>query len=271
MRSFSRLIPLVFGLYLVSVAYCDEPKEAPPKELPVPGETFLVGDAPAFIMWPEKSLRVTPQPWVWYAPTLPGLPDKAEQWMHEQFTAAGIAVAGIDVGESYGSPAGREKYTALYKELTERRGFSKKPVLLCRSRGGLMVLNWSVEHPELVGGIAGIYPVFNYRSYPGLAGAAPAYGVTPEQLDSQSATMNPVERVEPLARAKVPVFLIHGDMDVTVPIEKNSSELLRRYREAGAEKSVQLIVAAGQGHNYWEGFFKCRELVDFVVRESKRK
>jgi hypothetical protein len=37
---------------------------------------------------------------VWYAPTLPSLPEARENWMFERFLAAGIAVAGVDVGES---------------------------------------------------------------------------------------------------------------------------------------------------------------------------
>ena len=54
---------------------------------------------PAFILWPEESKRSKPQPWVCYAPTLAGYPDSHEKWMHEQFLAAGVAVAGIDVGD----------------------------------------------------------------------------------------------------------------------------------------------------------------------------
>ena len=38
-----------------------------------------------------------------------------------QFLENGIAIAGVDVGESYGSPAGRALYSALYEELTGRR------------------------------------------------------------------------------------------------------------------------------------------------------
>ena len=33
-------------------------------------------------------------------------------------------VAGIDIGESYGSPKGRQLFTAFHKELTEKRGFA---------------------------------------------------------------------------------------------------------------------------------------------------
>lgn len=50
--------------------------------------------------------------------------------MFERFLAAGIAVAGVDVGESYGSPQGRSHFTASYQELIGERVFSRKPVLL---------------------------------------------------------------------------------------------------------------------------------------------
>ncbi len=128
----------------------------------------------------------TPQPWIFYAPTSP-YPDSHEKWMHERFLDAGVAVAGIDVGEAYGSPKGRALFTALYRELTEKRGFATKPCLLGRSRGGLWVTSWAVENPEKVAGIAGIYPVFDLRTYPGLATAAPAFGLTPEALGRGSA------------------------------------------------------------------------------------
>jgi hypothetical protein len=32
---------------------------------------------------------------------------------------------------------------------------------------------------------------------------------------------------------------------------------------------VKLIVAKGQGHNFWEGFFRCQELVDFAIARAK--
>ena len=132
-------------------------------------ENFTIAGCKAFVLEPPKAAkRSGPMPWVWYAPTLPGLPGKFENWMFERFHRAGIAIAGIDVGESYGNPKGRAAYQKLFDELTKKRGYSKKPVLLARSRGGLMLYNWAVEHPESVGGIAGIYPVCNIASYPGI-------------------------------------------------------------------------------------------------------
>jgi pimeloyl-ACP methyl ester carboxylesterase len=220
-------------------------------------------------MMPAENLRRKPQPWIWYAPTLPGLPDVHEKWMHEKFIAAGIAVAGVDVGESYGGPQGRALFTDFYQDMTEQRGFAARPVLLGRSRGGLMICSWAVEHPEAVAGIAGIYPVFDFRTYPGLEKAAPAYGMTGKELGERSAENNPIERLAPLAKASVPAFLIHGDIDTLVPLKENSAEFARRYEVAGAGKSVKLVVAKDQGHNYWEGFFRCQELVDFAIERAR--
>jgi alpha-beta hydrolase superfamily lysophospholipase len=242
---------------------------APVKKLILPGESFLVAERPVFILWPAEERRSKPQPWVLYAPTLPGYPGEHEKWMHEQLLAAGVAVAGIDVGEGYGSPRARAAFDALYAELVEKRGFAKKPCLLGRSRGGLWVTSWAGAHPEKVAGIAGIYPVFDLRSYPGLANAAPAYGLKPADLEAQLAEHNPIERAAVLAKAKVPVCIIHGDIDAVVPLKQNSAELAARYAAAGEEGSVQLIVAKGQGHNFWQGFFRCQELIDFTIARAK--
>ena len=247
----------------------DLPGAKPVKELILPGESFLVEGRPAFVLLPAEEKRTKPQPWVLYAPTLPGLPDRHEKWMHERFLEAGVAVAGIDVGEAYGSPKGRELFTALYKELTSRRGFTPRPCLLGRSRGGLWVTNWAADNPDKVAGLAGVYPVFDMRSYPGLAKAAPAYGLTLKKLEARLGEFNPIERVGVLAKARVPALLIHGDEDKVVPLKENSAEFAARYKNVGAEGAVRLIVAKGQGHNYWEGFFRCQELVDFVIARAR--
>ena len=135
------------------------------KRLILPGEAFLVESRPALILWPDEQLRKKPQPWVFYAPTLAGYPDEHEKWMHEQFLAAGVAVAGIDVGEGYGSPASRKLFDAFYDEMISKRGLAKKPCLLGRSRGGLWVTSWACDHPDRFSGLAGIYPVFDFRTY----------------------------------------------------------------------------------------------------------
>ena len=244
--------------------------QSPPtvtKDLPIPGELFEVEGRTAFLILPAKGSAAPSRPWVWYAPTLPGLPSAAERWMFEKFLAAGIAVAGIDVGESYGSPAGRALYSALHKELVQKRGLARRACLLARSRGGLMLSNWAAEHPHFVACIAGIYPVCDLQSYPGLAKACGAYRMTEAQLAAALPAHNPIDRLAPLAAAGVPIFHIHGDSDQVVPLAENSARLQQRYTQLGGTMVLETV--AGRGHDMWRGWFESQALVDFVVTHAR--
>ena len=229
-------------------------------------QRFEVAGRPAFMILPAVEKRQSPLPWVMYAPTFDrSLPSaSSEGWMIDHFLDAGIAIAGIDIGESYGSPTGIATYNSLYEHLTNsKEKFATKACLLARSRGGLMLYNWATENPDKVACIAGIYPVCDLRSYPGLAKACEAYGMTESELAASLKKHNPVDRLKPLADAKVPIFHIHGDSDKTVPLEANSDAVANRYRELGG--TMEVVVPIGQGHNMWEGFFRCDALVEFVI------
>jgi dipeptidyl aminopeptidase/acylaminoacyl peptidase len=189
--------------------------------------------------------------------------------MLKQWLAKGIGMAGVDVGESYGSPKGRKAFTALWEALVKRYGMSERPCLLPQSRGGLMLYNWAAENPKRVACIAGIYTVCDLRSYPGLERASGAYGMSATDLKARLAENNPVDRLAPLAKVGVPVLHVHGDADHVVPLEKNAGEVARRYRALGGR--VRLIVVPGKGHEVCPEFFQCQELVDFVIAHAKRQ
>lgn len=206
-------------------------------------------------------------PWVLYAPALPPYPGREEHWMFERLLAAGVAIAGIDVGESYGSPEGRRVYTAFHQALVRDHGLTPRACLLARSRGGLMLYNWAVEHPENVAAIAGIYPVLDLRTYPGLDTAAGSYGMSAAEMARLLPLHNPVDRLAPLARAGIPLFQIHGDQDTVVPYTDNASAVRSRYEALGG--TLQLVTASGQGHNMWDGFFQCDALVAFLLAHAR--
>ncbi len=260
------------------IVSADEPSnqstaEKPVKNLILPGESFVIEGYSAFIFpsvetKEHNTASEKSKPWILYAPTLAAYPDEAERWMHEQFTAAGVAVAGIDSGESYGSPAGIRCTERLHAEMV-KRGYSKKTCAFGRSRGGLWASAWAIAHPELCAGIAGIYPVYDWRTYPGAESAAVAYGLSQEQLLSKVDELCPIERITVAARAGIPVFIIHGDADTVVPLDRNSAELKKRYESVGAGKLVELEVVKGQGHNFWEGFFRSTKLVAFAIAQAK--
>jgi hypothetical protein len=232
------------------------------------GETFLLAGRRAFLLSPEEpSGTAGKKPWIFYGPALRQYPDEAETWMHERFLDAGVAVAGIDVGEAYGSPHAFPYFEKLYAEMISR-GYSEKPAVLARSRGGLWAASWAIAHPERVAGIGGIYPVFDFTSYPGLLRAAPAYGLAAEELGDREDELNPVKRVDVLAKAGVPIFIIHGREDKLVPLADNSEAVERVYESAGVGDLIEVMKMEGQGHSFWPGFFRCEELVEFLVRAA---
>lgn len=256
-------ILISLSLALVTFANAEPPQS---NQALLKGESFLLNEHRAFLMKPDTP--ATGNPWIFYGPTLNAYPDKAESWMHQQFLDAGIAVAGIDVGEAYGSPNAFPHFEALYQEML-KRGYSKKPALLGRSRGGLWVSSWALKHPDRVAGIGGIYPVYDYTTYPGTKNAAPAYGLSEEELIAQQPALNPIKRADELAKAKIPVFIIHGTDDKVVPIGPNTEAVEKAYAENGAADLIHVIKPEGQGHSFWEGFFHCQELVDFLIEKSK--
>ena len=175
---FSLTAALICSCGVQCSALGEDAKEgaASSNERPIAGlaaEVFNVSGRGAFLILPRQVAIGHEMPWVWYAPTfIPGLPGMEEKWMFQKFLDAGMAVAGIDVGESCGSPAGRALFSDLYHEVVGKRGLSKTPCLLARSRGGLMLYNWAVEHPSSVACVAGIYPVCNLSRYPGIKNAS---------------------------------------------------------------------------------------------------
>ena len=263
-------VGLMLGLLLVvhwSVEAVESPREVPSKNLILPGEVFEVDGWQAFLFIPEEIQTNANKPWVLYSPTLPAYPDRAELWMHRQLVSSGIAIAGIDTGESYGSPEAVRAAEALHKEMV-RRGYSEKPAVFGRSRGGLWASAWAIAHPEWTAGVGGIYPVFDWRTYPGVDKAAAAYGLLTEELEAQAAVLCPIEKTDVLAKADIPFCIIHGDADKVVPLETNSAELKKRYESFGKGALVELIIASDQGHSFWEGYFQCQALVDFLVARA---
>lgn len=237
-------------------------------QFPCTVDFFKVNGKAAFLIRPkDKAVTEGNRPWVWYAPVI-GHPNPTHAWMLRQWLAEGIAMAGVDVGESFGNPQGRHIYTGLWEKLVMEYGMSKRPCLLPQSRGGLMLYNWAVEQPDKVACIAGIYTVCDLQSYPGLARACGAYGLSESELARRLKDHNPIERLKPLAVAGVPIFHIHGDSDTVVPLEANAGGLVERYRALGG--SAQLVVVPGKGHQVCPEFFESQALVDFVSTHAGR-
>jgi len=210
------------------------------------------------------------KPWIWYAPNVGGkFIILQHKFYTDAFLRAGIAIASYDLGEVRGAPGSTAKFTHFYDAMVQR-GYSRKPILLGQSRGGLMTLAWACGNPDKVKAWAGIYPVCNLESYPlrmSKKETLADFGMEESQLRAKLHEFNPVSLLDGLAKQKVPMFSVHGDKDGTVPLEENTLLLQQRYQAAGGTCEVKII--PGRGHEVSPAFFECQELVDFVLKQAE--
>lgn len=253
-------LPLISCLLLPLTAQVNPPKT--PTTFDIAGNKAIVYSAPK----PAEG-----RPWLWYAPTIKSMSIVGRKVYFDAFMAAGIGIAGFDLGEVRGAPGSTAKFTQFYTEMV-RRGWSPKPILLGQSRGGIMTLAWAFRHPDKVGAWVGIYPVCNLTSWPlknSKPGTLADYGMTEPELLAKLAELNPIDNLHGLLANKVPMFVVHGDSDVSVPYNENTRLLQERYKAGGGTISVKVI--PGEGHKATPSFFECPELVDFVLKQAKER
>jgi dipeptidyl aminopeptidase/acylaminoacyl peptidase len=234
---------------------------------------FAVSGGTGFVIKPSHSESAGSRPWVWYAPTfvkptplIGRYPNKSLAWFFASLLDKGIWIGGVDVGESWGNARGRQAYTNFYNYVRKKYALSPRPCMIGQSRGGAMVYNWAVEHPHDVRCIVGIYPVTDIESLDNLEEGRihKAYGMTMTELRKHLRKNDPIDRLAPLARAKVPIFQIHGDADKVVPLQQNTLEFARRYKALGGRIDVDVV--HGKGHEEVPEFFKSQRVLDFLLQ-----
>jgi pimeloyl-ACP methyl ester carboxylesterase len=191
------------------------------------------------------------KPWIW----------RTEFFGHEPqadlaLLRQGWHVAYMNVQNMYGAPRALDHMDRFYDHLTQERGLAKKTVLEGFSRGGLFSLNWAARHPERVASIYNDAPVCDFKSWPGGKGSGPgskndwqrcltAYGLSEEE--ALAYRLNPVDNLQPLAAAKVPLLHVCGTADEVVPYAENTQLLAKRYRELGGV--IEVIEKDGVKHH----------------------
>jgi pimeloyl-ACP methyl ester carboxylesterase len=210
---------------------------------------FTWEERPAVVVAPDRPARGGP--WLWRGEFFGAYPD-----VDQALLDLGWHVAYLDCRDTFGSPPTLARFTSFYRRLTGLHRLSPRPVLLGMSRGALYVYRWAAEHPESVGLIHGDAPVCDVKSWPGGKGrgrGSPRDWALFQKvfgLDEAAALAwrgNPIDRLEPLARARLPILHLVGDADDVVPVEENTSVLAARYQALGGH--VEVVVKPGVGHH----------------------
>ncbi|UCD49912.1 MAG: prolyl oligopeptidase family serine peptidase [Phycisphaerales bacterium] len=254
---FSVILSILFSAMMFSLSGV---AEAGPVEFPLfPGarSSFHSYDRYDFTYAGRACIVVVPKtiaagkPWIWRARFFGHEPQTDVALLEKGFHVAYIDVAGL-----FGAPQAVALWDQFHAYLTQIHGFAQLPALEGMSRGGLIIYNWAAKNPDKVACIYADAPVCDFKSWPGGKGTGPgsatdwtkclqAYGVTEAQ--ALTATCNPIDQLEPLARAGVPLLHVVGDADEVVPVAENTAILEQRYQALGG--SIRVIHKPGIGHH----------------------
>ncbi|MCP3916281.1 MAG: SGNH/GDSL hydrolase family protein [bacterium] len=197
------------------------------------------------------------RPWVWRArfPDYHPEPDRI-------LLARGFHVAHIDTGGMLGGEKAMALWDAFYRTLREEHELAARPALEAVSRGGLFAYHWAARHPERVACIYADTPVCDITSWPLGRGTGIGHEATWQHLlreleltheEALRYARNPIDLLEPLAKASIPLLTVVSLNDRVVPPTENTFVLAERYRALGGD--VRLIevaegTAKSNGHHF---------------------
>ena len=182
-------------------------------------------------------------------------------------------------GDVAGHPSGNANIDAAYEYVTKNHGFAKTCSMSSMSRGTLSLFRWATENPEKVNSIYVDNGVCNVLSWPAgklvpgnqsIANGAPSswadfkkkfgYKTDAEALNTKE---SPIDLLEPLAKAGVPILMVCGNKDTAVPYEENDAIMEKRYKALGG--SITVIVEE-KGHSH--GMNDPTPVLDFIRKHS---
>ena len=238
-------------------------------EIPFPGQRsewngydrydFKVEEREAIVVVPRQARAGNP--WVWRPAFFDSFPGADIALLKE-----GFYVVYYDLTHLYGSPRAMKLGSDFYKYMTSRWGLSPKVTLEEISRGGLFSLNWAAENTEKVACVyidAPVCDVFSWpgRNHPLWPDLLQEWKLSDEAMKFFSG--NPIDHLEPIARAGIPVFSVCGQADTDVPYIRNMEIVRKRLLELGG--IAQVILKPGVAHHP-HGLENPEQILDYLIR-----
>ncbi len=219
----------------------------------------------------EPKISTLGRPWLW----------RARFWGHRPevdlaLLEQGYHVVYMDVAELLGNKEAVEHWNHFYELLTFTYKLNRKAEMEGMSRGGLYVYAWAEANPDKVAAIYADAPVCDITSWPlalrtgepdpdGWKMVVAAFGFH-DVSGAKAYRGNPIDNLEPLAHAHVPLLHVVGDADAIVPVAENTAVLAQRYKTLGGE--IQIITKSGVGHVH--GLDDPRPIIEFLLAHRPR-
>ena len=197
------------------------------------------------------------RPWVWRA-RFPDFHTGCDLILLER----GFHIAYIDTGGMHGGLKAMKIWDAFYKEMHEVYGLAEQVALEGVSRGGLFIYHWASRNSEKVACIYADTAVCDIKSWPLGSGAGRGHVATWQHLlrelelteeEAMEYPFNPLDLLEPIAAAEIPLLSIVSLNDTIVPPTENTDILEARYKELGGDIRVMRVAegtASSNGHHF---------------------
>lgn len=223
----------------------------------------------AFVV--EPATASVGNPWVWRT-SFPDFHAEVDLVLLED----GFHLAHVDVVSLLGSDESLAIMDRFYDFVRKTWGLSAKPALEAVSRGGLHAYRYAATRPARVACIYADTPVMTLKSWPlrhpgskaALAAALKHYGFADEAaLEAHRA--DPLDLLEPIAKAGIPLRHVISPNDAVVPAEDNTLEAKRRLEALGWPMEVVTVDAATtihEGHHF--PLVAVEESADFIRRHA---
>ncbi len=224
----------------------------------------------AWVVEPQHALPG--KPWTWCMEFPDAFTDRTGVL---QLIGEGFYHLHIEVGNTFGCPTALRFFDALYAAVTAK-GLATKGTLIGISRGGLYAYNWASLNPDKIVCIYGDAPVCDFKSWPGGKGKGngsiddwksliECYGFK-DEAEALTWSKNPVDRLDALAQARIPLIHVVGDVDDVVPVEENTAIIERRYQALNGEITVFHKPTIG---HHPHGLDDAKPLVALILRYTK--
>lgn len=166
-----------------------------------------------------------------------------------------------------------ERKARFIRFITQNFNLEEKCTLIGMSCGGMYAVKLTALYPELVNACYLDAPVMNLLSCPCTLGMAkenlyPEYFQITGRTISQMLSYrdNPIDKMDILLKHDIPILLVAGDSDITVPFEENGMLLDEYYRTNGGR--ITTFIKKGCGHHP-HGLENPSISADIIERYSK--
>jgi len=230
---------------------------------------FLFQDREVIVVLPKMSMPGNP--WVWRAEFFDAFPS-----VDMALLERGWRLVYYNVSNMYGCPEAIKLMKEFHEFIIKKPyDLNLRPVILGFSRGGLYAFNYAVDYPDEVSCLYLDAPVLDIHSWPGGKGIGQGsprdweeclaiYGLT--EGTAKEFSGNPLDKVEKVAKAGIPIIVVAGDADTAVPFLENSAILERKYREY--EGNIKMIVKPGVEHHP-HSLDDPQPIVSFILENMK--